>query len=196
MCSRTLARIDRSWWVLNVNVSTRLQIIAKKWQDHKFTVWLITTKPTKIMLFWPMYQNPESSKIWLLESEILNDGGRNPDLTWSPESKEFRIWNLEGWNPESRGLESGIQRIGIPNPGSWNLESRTSVDSVKWVKLFKDSITWNMVCFFAGIVLFKDPTTWHIITCSLPGLVLLKGAVTYIRRAKYLVIVRFKGPVT
>ena len=43
-----------------------------------------------------------------------------------------KCWNLEskdpdGWNPESRQLESGIQRVGIRNP-----ESKTHVDSVTW----------------------------------------------------------------
>ena len=37
------------------------------------------------------------------------------------------------WNPESRGLESGIQEdkvVRIRNPKGWNPESKTSVDSV------------------------------------------------------------------
>ena len=61
-------------------------------------------------------RNPESGKIWLLESGIHNDGIRNPDLIWNPESNEFRIRNPEGWNPESSGSESGIQMVGIRNP--------------------------------------------------------------------------------
>ena len=39
------------------------------------------------------------------------------------------IWNPENWNPESKGLESGIQRVGNP-------ESNALVDSVTWGEKF------------------------------------------------------------
>ena len=82
-------------------------------------------------------RNPESGKIWFLESRIHNDGIWNPDLIWNPESNEFRIRNPEGWNLESSGSESGIQMVGIRNPDGWNLESRTSVDSDTWVDIIQ-----------------------------------------------------------
>ena len=50
-------------------------------------------------------------------------------------TKDAVIWIPNYWNPESRGLESGIQwiqRVGIRNPEAWNPESNTSVDSVTW----------------------------------------------------------------
>ena len=53
------------------------------------------------------------SSIHVTESGIHNDGIRNPDLIWNPESKEFRIRNPEGRNPESRGSESVIRGIGM-----------------------------------------------------------------------------------
>ena len=62
-------------------------------------------------------RNPESSKFLLLESGIqrLESGIHNG----------FGIRNPEGWNPESKGLESRIQMLGeagIRNPGpSWIL---------------------------------------------------------------------------
>ena len=39
-------------------------------------------------------------------------------------SKSHKLRNPEVCNPESRGLESGIQRVGIRNPDDWNPESR------------------------------------------------------------------------
>ena len=49
------------------------------------------------------------------------------------EIQKCGIRNPEGWNLESRGLESGIQWVRIRNPDGRNPESRTFVDSVTWV---------------------------------------------------------------
>ena len=35
---------------------------------------------------------------------------------WNPRIRTVGIRNPDGWNPESRGLESGIQGVGIRNP--------------------------------------------------------------------------------
>ena len=65
------------------------------------------------------------------------------------------IRNPDGWNPESRGLESGIQRL-IRNP-----ESETPVDSVRWgdylmhpseeVQTFLHRDRWKRTC----VILFS-----------------------------------------
>ena len=81
-------------------------------------------------------RNPESGKIWLLESGIHNDGIRYPDLIWNLESNEFRIRNPEGWNPESRGLESGIQWVRIRNPEPlWIVLHGSIYKIISWLKL-------------------------------------------------------------
>ena len=87
-------------------------------------------------------RNPESSKIWLLECGIHNNGVRKPDVIWNLESKKFRIRNPDGRirnpdgrNPESRGLESGIQMVGIRNPDDRNPESRWSVFGIQMVEI-------------------------------------------------------------
>ena len=46
---------------------------------------------------------------------------------WNPRIRTVGTRNPDGWNPESRWLESGIR-----NPEGWNPESKTPVDSVTW----------------------------------------------------------------
>ena len=56
---------------------------------------------------------------------IRNPEGWNPESRWLESGIQMvEIRNPDGWNAESRGLESGIQMVGIRNPEGWNPESR------------------------------------------------------------------------
>ena len=85
---------------------------------------------------------------------VRESGIRNPAIFFLLESGiqklESGIHNgLESgitalvWNPESRRLESEIQRVGIQNPdaGIWNLEA-----GIRKPRTFVDSLTWGETC--------------------------------------------------
>ena len=83
-----------------------------------------------------MWQNPESGIRQNLAVGIRSPQWYNPESTFDLESGIQWVQN-----PESRGLESGIQRVGIRNSVGQNPESRTPVDSVTLV----DTCFWSTI---------------------------------------------------
>ena len=78
-------------------------------------------------------------------------GIRNPD-GWNPESRWLEsgiqrvgIRNPEGWNPESKGLESGIQTVGIRNPEGWNPESKWLESGIQMVGIRNPRPLWILL---------------------------------------------------
>ena len=107
----------------------------------------------------------DSGKHYGINSEIQKVGIRNPEPSWIL---------LHGANPESRGLESGIQNglesgirnplwYGIRNSESWNPESRdrdpesrTFMDSLAWGEIL-ERLVWSKVAIILQEVARKKP---------------------------------------
>ena len=108
-------------WILSTGVDKRLQAVAV----GKWITTLGTSCPCKTI------RNSESSKCLQLESGIHN--GLESGIHFGMQSDR----NPEGWNPESKGLESRIQRLGsgIHWGPSWILlRGATLRQSSQWIR--------------------------------------------------------------
>ena len=78
-------------------------------------------------------------------------------------TKDAVIWIPNYWNPESRGLESGIQLIqrgGIRNPEGWNPES----NSVTWGDTISEA--WSFSRPILNVELLYVKVTFMLLKCQ------------------------------